>query len=335
MSSCVDLSIIIVTWRSLDFLQACLASIYATTKDIAYEIIIVDNASGDDTERVIRREYPQVTFIASQQNLGFASANNLGFRYASGRTLLFLNPDTEVRENVFVRMISTLNASSAGAAGARLLNTDGSLQLSCVQAYPTIWNQLLDSALLRRIFPKWRIWGMQALFQSSKMPARVDAVSGACVMVKREVFQQVGGFTESYFIYVEDLDLCHKITQAGHSILYLGACEIVHHGGKSSAQQLSHFVYLQQKEALSHFFRITKGPWYSDCYRAVIAAAALVRIVIVVLSFPLGTLVLRGSSRGQLIGKWFAVFRWAIGFNPEPAGRTAGIGSGSSSESVT
>jgi GT2 family glycosyltransferase len=336
MSARVDLSIVIVTWRSLDYLRACLASIYSTTKDLTYQIIVVDNASGDGCARVIHAEFPQVQFIASQHNLGFAKANNLGFRHASGETLLFLNPDTVVRDNVFARMVAHLQTNvSAGAAGARLLNSDGSLQSSCVQAYPTIWNQLLDSGLLRRLFPHWSIWGMKALFRRGPQPCAVDAVSGACIMVKRKVFREVGGFTESYLMYVEDLDLCYKITSARHSVLYLPDCEVVHHGGKSSAQQSLYFVNLQQREALSEFFRSTKSRWYSWCYRAVIVAAASMRMALVVLSFPMGPLVLRGSDRKQLLGKWFAVFQWAIGLRTESSTRNTGLTTGHSPESVT
>ena len=335
MNARVELSIVIVSWRSLDYLRACLASIRSMTKGLTYEIIVVDNASGDDCERAIREEYPEVVFIASEQNLGFAKANNLGFRHSSGEALLCLNPDTIVFDNVFARMIASLRSNaSAGAAGARLLNSDGSLQTSCVQAYPTILNQLLDSGLLRRLFPNWPIWGMRALFQSGKHSCAVDAVSGACVMVKRSVFQEVGGFTESYLMYVEDLDLCYKITHAGHSVLYLPDCEVVHYGGRSSAQQSRYFVSLQQREALAQFFRLRKSRWYSWCYRSMSGIAASIRMALVILSIPLGPIVLRGSNRRQLLGKWFAVFRWAVGLSPEPHILDTGIAAGNSPESV-
>jgi GT2 family glycosyltransferase len=336
MSARIDLSIVIVTWRSLDYLGACLASIYSTTKDLTHEIIVVDNASGDDCERVIHAEFPEVLFIASQHNLGFAKANNLGFRHSSGETLLFLNPDTVVRDNVFARMVAHLRTNaSAGAAGARLLNSDGTLQTSCVQAYPTIVNQVLDSGLLRRLLPNWSIWGMKALFESGKQPCKVDAVSGACIMVKRDVFREVGGFTESYLMYVEDLDLCYKIALAGYRVLYLPDCEVVHHGGRSSTQQSIYFVNLQQRDALAQFFRSTKSRRYSCCYRAVTGAAASMRMMLVILSIPLGPLILRGATRRQLLGKWFAVFRWAVGVSPESSTSDVGISAGKSPESAS
>jgi GT2 family glycosyltransferase len=321
----IDLSIIVVTWKSLDFLKDCIASIAGNTAGIAYEIIVVDNASGDGSEQAIREQYPHVLFIASATNLGFAKANNLGMAHASGKTLLFLNPDTEVRDNALGRMVAALTGSPAGAAGARLLNSDGSLQTSCVQTYPSILNQLLDSDLLRRRFPRSSLWGMSALFQAGKAPSNVDAISGACFMVKREVFQRVGGFTESYFMYVEDLELSYKITKAGFKILYLPDCEVVHHGGKSSAQQSNYFVNLQQKQALVQFFLSTKGEGYAGCYRALIAAAAVMRMMLVSLSFLAGPLAFRGTDRKQLLGKWSAVFRWAAGFSSRANAPTSGM----------
>jgi GT2 family glycosyltransferase len=136
-------------------------------------------------------------------------------------------------------------------------------------------------------------------------------------------------------MYVEDLDLCYKITRAGHSVLYLPDCEVVHHGGKSAAQQSLYFVNLQQREALSQFFRSTKSRWYAYCYRGATSAAASMRMALVVLSFPMGPLVLRGSNRKQVLGKWFAVFRWAVGVSPESSTSAVGITAGKSPESAS
>ena len=317
MNGSIDLSIIIVTWKSLDFARACLASIYSTISGFTYEIIVVDNASGDDAERVIVDSYPDVLFIASKYNLGFAKANNLGFSYSSGQTILFLNPDTEVRDNVFARMMQSLRSNATvGAVGARLVNSDGSLQTSCVQAYPTVWNQLVDCNILRRIFPNWSAWGMSALFRDGKEPSAVEAISGAGFMVKREAFVRVKGFSELYLMYVEDLDLSYKIGKAGYQIMYLPDCQIIHHGGKSSAQQTPYFVNLQQKEGIAHFFLSTHGWAHYFGYRASISLVALTRLVLVAALVLLGPLVPRKLNGRVLMGKWFAVFRWAIGRGP-------------------
>lgn len=326
MNGSIDLSIIIVTWKSLEFTRACLASIYSTISGLTFEIIVVDNASGDDSERVIVDSFPNVIFIATKQNLGFAKANNLGFSYSSGQTILFLNPDTEVRDNVFARMVEALRSNStAGAVGARLVNSDGSLQASCVQAYPTIWNQLVDCNILRRMFPNWSGWGMSALFRVGNVPSAVEAISGAGFMLRRDVFAQVGGFTESYLMYVEDLDLSYKIGKAGYRILYLPDCQIIHHGGKSSAQQTPYFVNLQQKAGIAHFFLSTHGWAHYFSYRASISLIALTRLALVASLVLLNPLTPRKLNGRLLVGKWFAVFRWAIGQGPAFATKGKGM----------
>src|SRR5258708_5608114 len=180
----MDLSIIIVNWNSTDYLRHCLVSIYRETKGISVEVIVVDNASHDDScAGLIEGEFSNVILHCSKENLGFAEGSNLGYELSSSQTLLFLNPDTEIRSDVFRRMLTELNADAGtGAVGSRLLNSDGSLQKSCIQTYPTILNQLLDSEFLRSKFPASRLWGMQPLFAQSSSPVRVEVISGACLM---------------------------------------------------------------------------------------------------------------------------------------------------------
>jgi|HubBroStandDraft_6_1064221.scaffolds.fasta_scaffold201988_2 N-acetylglucosaminyl-diphospho-decaprenol L-rhamnosyltransferase len=308
----MDLSIIIVSWRSLEDLRVCLKSVYSHTRNLSYEVIVVDNASGDGTESAIRTEFPRVDFIQSLHNLGFAKANNLGYLKSSGDILVFLNPDTEITEDVFARMAAHLRAESrVGAVGARLLNKDGSLQTSCVQAFPTILNQLLDSNALRRMFPNSRLWGMKALFSPSAAPADVEAISGACFVVKRSVFEEIGLFTETYFMYVEDLDLSYKIRRAGHAIHYMPDCSVIHYGGRSSTKQGTSFVSLHQRESLRRFFLSTRGEAYGNCYRAAIGALSALRIVCVVLAAPF--LAFRKTDTRSILRKWLANFQWAIG----------------------
>ncbi len=311
----MTLSIIIVNWNSTDDLRACLVAIYQHTKGVAVEVIVVDNASRDEScGTLIRDSFPQVLFHRSEINLGFARASNLGYELSSGNVLLFLNPDTEIHDDVFSRMINhLLSSTGVGAVGARLLNTDGSLQSSCVQAFPTIWNQLLDSEMLRRMMPKSRLWGMRTLFEGQVQPVEVDAVSGACLMVRRHVFAQVKQFDVSYFMYVEDIDLCHKITRAGYAIQYMADCEVVHHGGRSSVQQGAHFASLRQQEAVHRFLRTARGGCYAELYRSSLAVAALVRMVLIVVGAPILRFRHHATSSDFSLQKWSSIFRWAIG----------------------
>jgi len=311
----MDLSIIIVNWNSADYLDQCLSSVYRETGGVDYQIVVVDNASNDDAcSRLIHQRFPQAVLHCSSKNLGFARGSNLGCKLSTGDALLFLNPDTQIQDNVFVRMVEHLHSNPGiGAVGARLLNTDRSLQISCVQAYPTIWNQLLDSDLLRNMFPMLRLWGMQPLFAKAGVPAKVDAISGACLMVKREVFSVVGGFDDSYFMYVEDLELCRRITSAGYAIHLMNDCEVIHHGGTSSAKQSDHFANIRQQEALLQYFRASKGSWYCWLYRAALTSVSAMRLIVILSLLPFIRIARRKSNWSFSFHKWSHILRWAVG----------------------
>lgn len=201
----MDVSVIIVNWNSREDLKRCIASIRMHTRDIEYEIVVIDSGSNDGCDQMLRENYPDVRFVQSATNLGFARANNRAFEEATGENLLFLNPDTELTGPAITRLRSHLHSHpNAGIVGCRLLNSDGTLQSSCIQSIPTIWNQLLNSQFLRTRWPKSGLWGMAPLFQQGIAPREVEAISGACLMVRRHTFQQVNGFSEEYFMYAED-----------------------------------------------------------------------------------------------------------------------------------
>lgn len=310
----MDLSIIIVNWNSADYLRACLASIYRFVRGIEFEVIVVDNASNDRCEQMLREGFPGVIFVQSGANLGFARANNLGFSHSAGEILLFLNPDTEVSDDSIVKMAHRLRATEgAAAAGARLLNTDGSLQTSCVQSFPTIANQLLDFDFLRRKFPTSRLWGTRSLYRTDNKPAEVDALSGACFMMKRSIFERVGKFTETYFMYSDDLDLSYKIKRAGYRAIYLNDCTVTHHGEKSSEKQDDNFADLWQRESLAQFFRHAHGRVYSATYRVAMACIAALRVGLALCLVPFGKAGFGNKRPASVVKKWSRIFRWAIG----------------------
>jgi hypothetical protein len=311
----MDLSIIIVNWNSVGYLQNCLERIRENTQGLQYEIIIVDNASYDGSKEMISEKYPNVKFIQSNVNLGFAGGNNLGYQYSTGRNLLFLNPDTEVMGPALLTMLSHLESSTgAGAVGGRLLNSDKSLQTSCIQAFPTILNQALNAEFLRLKYPKLSFWGIKPLSFNEGPPAEVDAVSGAALMIKRSVFVRIGMFSSDYFMYSEDVDLCFKVNKAGWKTYYVSAAVIIHHGGTSSSQTtVNAFSSVMMLESRWRFFRKTRSFWYCWLYRLTMLLASTVRIGLVVLGWPIYRLRGRGSSIGNVIKKWAARLRWTLG----------------------
>jgi N-acetylglucosaminyl-diphospho-decaprenol L-rhamnosyltransferase len=312
----VDISIIIVNWRSTHYLQKCLETIYRDVSAVVFEVIVIDNASYDGCDRVLMEHYPQVRFIQSTVNVGFGGANNFAYRQSHGKTLLFLNPDTEIIGQAISTMHRSLwEVSGAGAIGCTLLNSDGSLQTSCIQAFPTILNQLCDFDALRQRFPMLSLWGTQPLFQRSEVPMAVEVVSGACLMVKRNVFESAGLFSTDYFMYAEDTDLCFKIRSVGFGVYYTAAASAVHHGGGSSAQREgNYFAAIVMRESLFQFLTKHRGSVYGGLYRLSMCGAACFRITLLI---SLMVLLPRRSvlvSRKVSLGKWVKIFRWSLGF---------------------
>lgn len=310
----IDLSIIIVNWNSKDYLKKCIASIVENAKEIPYEIIVVDSASFDGCEQMLQENYPQVNFIQSTRNLGFGRANNLGAKYAQGNVLLFLNPDTEVLNHAIEQLYRYfLELSQPGIIGCRLLNSDNTLQTSCVMPLPTILNQILDVDILYRWFPNSRFWVSAAKFEGSFSPVKVEAISGACMMIHQEVFNQVQGFSNDYFMYAEDLDLCYKTQSAGFTNYYLAGAEIVHHGGGSTQRKRSRFSEVMIPESLSYLLRKMRGSSYSRCYRLALSLAALIRLFLLLFLFPLALIKKQKVDWQDVFLKWIVILRWGLG----------------------
>lgn len=322
----VELSIVIVNWNSKDYLAACLAAIAANTRGIAYEIIVVDSGSFDGCSEMLAHAFPGIRFIQSPDNLGFARANNLGAAHARGDTLLLLNPDTEVHAGAIERLYRQLHLlPDAGILGCRLLNSDGTLQTSCVQPLPTIANQVFNADILLRLFPRIGLWTSARRFEGRRTPVQVEAISGACMMMRREVFEQVQGFSPEYFMYGEDLDLCHKTRAAGFANYYLNDAEVLHHGGGSTRLRRNRFSEVMLPESVSRLLRKTRGGIYSRCYRLALSAAACIRLLLLGLSLPVALLGRRTTTWANAFGKWLAVLRWGMGLE-NPLGRVGANG---------
>jgi len=270
---------------------------------------------------MLRANFPTVIFIQIEDNVGFAKANNLAANLATGDNLLLLNPDTIFLEDSPRIMLSAVSSlENLGVAGCRLLNRDHTLQTTSVQAFPTILNQLFDSEWLRNRFPRWRMWGIESLYSKALTPARVETISGACMLLPNAVFKQVGGFTESYFMYAEDVDLCFKIQQTGRHVYYVPTTHLVHLGGSSSSQAASDFSTIMMRQSIFTFLKVRRGSLTAGLYRCTMAASAACRISILLLLKGLGSKT--ASNRSQSIKKWKAVLSWALS---EPNGRAHAV----------
>jgi GT2 family glycosyltransferase len=317
-----EISVIIVNWNSKEFVRQCLRSLQQHCPTTSFEVIVVDGASFDGCGQMLAKEFPEVRFVQSQENLGFGRCNNLGAQQARGQALLFLNPDTELLEDSLAVLLSRLRSlPQAGAVGCKLLNKDRSLQTSCVQSFPTVLNQVIDSHFLRSRFPRWHLWGMQALYQGHDEPAEVEVISGACMMIDRMVFEKVAGFSDEFFMFGEDLDLCFKIRNAGFKVYCAPETSIVHHGGGSTRQYSGNFSNVSMRDSVHRFLRRHRGAATATVYRAAMALNAATRLI---LALPLlltpGHGVVRHGA-GSL-RKWFSILQWGLG-NPAPRPTTS------------
>lgn len=312
----MDLSIIIVNWNAVEYLRNCLNSLYQETKTLTFEVIVVDNASYDGSDKILRKEFSDVLFIQSDRNIGFAGANNLGFQSSRGNTLLFLNPDTEIIGNAIGLLHTVLQSlPDAGAVGATLLNSDWTLQTSCIQPYPTVLNQLLDYDALKHLFPQRKFWGMRPLFSKGEAPEEVEVISGACIMVKRNIFEKIGHFSRDYFMYAEDLDLCYKIRQYGYKNYYVKDAVIQHHGGGSTRQKQENYSSaVLMRESVFRFMRKTRGEFQARLYKVAMGVSTLTRLFLFGLAYPGKVLVSGASDSNCVYHKWIRILRWSMGF---------------------
>ena len=241
-----DLSILIVAWRCRDDLAHCLASLPAAVGDLESETVVVDNASGDGTAEMVRERFPAVHLIANTGNRGFAAANNQALAVATGRHVLYLNPDTRPEAGSLAVLVRTLDADEGlGAAGPQLRGADGEIQPS-VRTDPTfaaLLHQYTPLRLLRIVGPAYRRYKRRDM--DFTVAADVDTLMGAALCVPRRVLDEVGPMDERFFVYHEEADLCLRIRQAGYRVRFEPAARVTHVGGVSSAQAAAGVLYLR------------------------------------------------------------------------------------------
>jgi N-acetylglucosaminyl-diphospho-decaprenol L-rhamnosyltransferase len=232
-------TVVVVNWNVSALLRECLRSIDAQRRRPAsdYEVIVVDNASSDDSVRMVRRDFPWVKVVENADNVGFGRANNQAYAMARGQHVLLLNPDTVVLDGALDRMISYLERHpDVGALGCRLLNSDGSYQRWTAGAFPTIGRTAKHAFLLDLLFPA--SLGARSLYLNRDVQEDLDVdwVTGACMALRREA---VGDhiFDDTFFMYGEDTELCDRLHRSGWRVVYSPTATVVHHHGKSMAQQ--------------------------------------------------------------------------------------------------
>ncbi len=240
----VDLSIIIVSWNVRELLDKCLASLQQTRRAIrpglceefSLEIIVVDSASEDGSVELVRERHSTVVLLPQQENVGFTRGNNIGLARARGAFLLLLNPDTEVSPDALAIMLDYMNRRPrVGILGPHTLNSDGSHQ-STRRRFPTLLTGIFESTWLSAWAPASVEQNYRMLDTGNDEIVEADWVQGSALMLRREVYEDIGGLDEGFAMYSEELDYCRRAKSAAWQVAYHGGAHITHHGGKSSEQ---------------------------------------------------------------------------------------------------
>jgi len=227
----MDVSIIIVNYNTKDLLKQCIESVLAKTHDIEYEIIVVDNASFDGSQQMIKDIFPKITFIESPENLGFGRANNLGFDYAKGRNFFLLNSDTILLNNAVKILSDYLDKDSqVGICGGNLYNEKGDPVLSFVRCFPSIFSEL--NKLFGCVLFKF-LYGKNCNFNHTNKPLKVAYIIGADIMLRASILSTVGRFDPDFFMFYEETELSYRIKKSGLSIFSVPDAHIIHLGSQS------------------------------------------------------------------------------------------------------
>ncbi len=324
----MDLSIIVVNWNSEEYLRECLASIYENTRGISFEVVVVDNASPAKTIDSVKDRFPGIIVVKSPTNLGFGRANNLGFSHSSGDHVLILNPDTKLVGPAITTLLShSQSLPAAGVVGGRLVNPDLTVQTTSIQKFPTILNQVADIEFLRLRWPHCSLWCLGPLFSTVRTPVPVDVIPGACMLLKREVFERVGMFTEDYFMYAEDIDLNHKVVRAGFHNYYIPTATVIHYGGTSSSrQEVDQWATIMKYRAMRQYYLKNRSYAYAVLYKTAMGCAAALRLLVIAV-FKTSRLRKEEAFRATT-AKWLAVLRWALGLETRGAASPAVAGRG-------
>ena len=237
----LDLGIVIVNWNTRDLLRRCLQTVIASEGDFSCRVVVVDNASDDESAAMVRRDFPKVDLIENRENVGYPRGNNIGLRHlgyhgardvdeGAPRYALLLNPDTEVPPDALYEMIQFMDSRpDIGVAGPKLILKDGSLDLACRRGFPTPLVSFYHYSGLAKLFPRSQRFGRYNMtFADEDQDLEVDSVVGAYMQVRKTAIERAGLLDEAFFMYGEDLDWAYRVKQAGYKVWYYPAVKVHH-----------------------------------------------------------------------------------------------------------
>lgn len=226
----MDLSVVILNYNVRYLLESCLESVVEALKGLSAEVILIDNASTDQSVIMVREKYPAVKLLINDSNLGFAKANNLAIAQSTGQYILILNPDTIVNKSSIISALNYIKShKDCGGVGVKMVDGSGVFLKESLRGFPDMASSLYKLSGINRLFPKSKIFNHYYLGHLDPDKVQeVEVLTGAFLMTTRKVFDAVNGFDESFFMFGEDIDLSVRIRQLGHKLIYLGDEQIVH-----------------------------------------------------------------------------------------------------------
>lgn len=255
-----DVSVTICSWNTVALLEECLRSLAAIRDEASFEVIVVDNGSKDGSADAVRERHNWVRLIALEENRGFCGGHNLAIRERKGKHVFLLNSDATVHPGAIEALLAFADSQpEAGILGPRILNPDGSLQLSC-RTFPRPIAALFRNTVLGRLFPNSRFvreYLMQDWDHSSERD--VDWVSGAAMFVSQDVIERVGVLDEAFFMYCEDVDWCYRAHKAGFRVVYVPTAVVTHAIGKSTDQAANRMI-LRFHRSMLYFYKKNQLP---------------------------------------------------------------------------
>lgn len=306
------ISIVIVNWNTRDLLLGCLESIYENIKGVDFEVVVVDNASSDGSAEAAGSHFPQATLIPSRENLGFARGNNLALREARGEWVMLLNPDTVISPGSVEKMLEFMREHpEVGIVGPMLSGRDGRAQVSSFGLFPSpveamfravrIWKWAPKSKAAKKFMPQPNAEGSWVY---------VEHLLGACMFMRREVIEQIGGFDEGFFLFLEETDLCFRARREGWKLAYFTGADIIHLG----EQSMQNILHRTGGLYIRSYNRYCRKHGMGLCARATVNAF----LVLTVFTETLARLIKHrspGRAYQTLGALWYGYMR-----NPSPGG---------------
>jgi GT2 family glycosyltransferase len=280
----VELSVVIVAWNARHYLELCLDSLAKDPPRRSMEVLVVDNASADDTIEMVETKHPWVKLIKSRENLGFSKGNNLAIRQCRGHYIALVNPDVIVFPGCLDALADFLDQNpKVGNVGPRVFNPDMTQQSTC-RRFPTLWNNFCSSTRLESTFKRFPFFAGEHMFYfPHDRTLAVDVIVGCFSMIRREAFDEVGLLDEDLFMYGDDVDWCRRARNAGWQVVFYPGARAIHDRGKTTAPFPVHFAVAQQRSVIRYWTKHHTFPGVLGI-RSIIFFHHLLRYVVAALS---------------------------------------------------